>query len=64
MTAISAQPTVSNGYQPRSRSEFESWADNMTSILEPLLILTMGGIVGSVVVTMLLSIISVNDLGF
>jgi len=48
----------------RSRSEFESWADNMTSILEPLLILTMGGIVGSVVVTMLLSIISVNDLGF
>jgi type II secretory pathway component PulF len=48
----------------RSRSEFESWADKMTSILEPLLILTMGGIVGSVVVTMLLSIISVNDLGF
>jgi type II secretory pathway component PulF len=48
----------------RSRSDFESWADNMTSILEPLLILTMGGIVGSVVVTMLLSIISVNDLGF
>lgn len=48
----------------RSRSEFESWADNMTSILEPLLILSMGVIVGSVVVTMLLSIISVNDLGF
>lgn len=48
----------------RSRNEFESWADKMTSILEPLLILTMGGIVGSVVVTMLLSIISVNDLGF
>ena len=48
----------------RSRSEFESWTDKMTSILEPLLILTMGGIVGSVVVTMLLSIISVNDLGF
>lgn len=48
----------------RSRTEFENWADNMTSILEPLLILTMGGIVGSVVVTMLLSIISVNDLGF
>lgn len=48
----------------RSRTEFESWTDKMTSILEPLLILTMGGIVGSVVVTMLLSIISVNDLGF
>ena len=48
----------------RSRSDFESWTDNMTSVLEPLLILTMGGIVGSVVVTMLLSIISVNDIGF
>ncbi|MFT5813628.1 MAG: type II secretory pathway component PulF [Psychroserpens sp.] len=48
----------------RSRTEFESLTDKMTSILEPLLILTMGGIVGSVVVTMLLSIISVNDLGF
>jgi len=48
----------------RSRNEFESLTDKITSILEPLLILTMGGIVGSVVVTMLLSIISVNDLGF
>ncbi|MBL0710109.1 MAG: type II secretion system F family protein [Colwellia sp.] len=48
----------------RSRHEFESLTDKITSILEPLLILTMGGIVGSVVVTMLLSIISVNDLGF
>lgn len=48
----------------RSRSDFENWTNSMTSILEPLLILTMGGIVGSVVVTMLLSILSVNDVGF
>ena len=48
----------------RSRREFESAVDRMTSLLEPMLILVMGGIVGSVVVTMLLSIVSVNDVGF
>ena len=48
----------------RSRREFESWVDRMTSLLEPLLILVMGGIVGGVVVTMLLSIVSVNEVGF
>ena len=48
----------------RSRREFESWVDRMTSLLEPLLILFMGGVVGGVVVTMLLSIVSVNDVGF
>ena len=55
---------VFNEIASRSRREFESWADKMTSILEPLLILAMGCIVGGVVVIMLLSIISVNDVGF
>ena len=48
----------------RSRRDFESAVDRMTSLLEPALILIMGGIVGGVVVTMLLSIVSVNDVGF
>lgn len=48
----------------RSRREFESAVDRMTSLLEPALILVMGGIVGGVVVTMLLSIVSVNEVGF
>lgn len=48
----------------RSKSEFESWTDRVTNILEPLLILVMGGIVGSVVITMLLSVVSVNDVSF
>jgi type II secretory pathway component PulF len=48
----------------RSRREFEFAVDRMTSLLEPALILVMGGIVGGVVVTMLLSIVSVNDVGF
>lgn len=56
--------SIFNEIATRSKKEFESWTSHITSILEPLLILTMGGIVGSVVVTMLLSIISVNDVGF
>ena len=47
----------------RARREFESWVERFTALLEPLLILFMGGIVGGVVVTMLLSIVSVNDIG-
>ena len=47
----------------RSRRDFEAWVDRLTSMLEPLLILFMGAIVGGVVVVMLLSIISVNDMG-
>ncbi|WP_088331521.1 type II secretion system F family protein [Lacimicrobium sp. SS2-24] len=47
----------------RSKTEFENWTTRITSMLEPVLILVMGGIVGSVVVTMLLSVVSVNDVG-
>lgn len=48
----------------RSRSHFESWMLKLTAMLEPLMIVIMGGIVGSVVVVMLLSIVSVNDVSF
>lgn len=47
----------------RSRTEFTQWTDRMTSLIEPLMILFMGGIVGSVVVIMMMSIVSVNDIG-
>lgn len=47
----------------RSRQDFESWTKTLTSMIEPVLILVMGGIVGSVVVVMLLSIVSTNDIG-
>jgi len=47
----------------RSRTEFSNWTDKMTSLIEPLMILFMGGIVGSVVVVMMMSIVSVNDIG-
>ncbi|RZF79166.1 type II secretion system F family protein [Pseudoalteromonas sp. CO325X] len=48
----------------RARNDFESWLMKFTALLEPLLILIMGGLVGSVVVTMLLSIVSINDVSF
>ncbi|KXI28149.1 type II secretion system F family protein [Paraglaciecola hydrolytica] len=46
------------------RQNFEDWVLRFTVLLEPLLILVMGGIVGSVVITMLLSIVSINDVSF
>lgn len=48
----------------RSQKEFTAWVNRVTSLLEPLMILTMGGIVGSVVIIMMLSITSVTDLNF
>lgn len=46
----------------RSRNQFNQWVTKMTSILEPVLILGMGLIVGSVVVIMMLSITATTDL--
>ncbi|WP_462152521.1 type II secretion system F family protein [Pseudoalteromonas xiamenensis] len=48
----------------RSKVEFEAWTTKMTTLLEPLMILFMGGVVGSVVVIMLLSMVSINGAGF
>jgi general secretion pathway protein F len=47
----------------RSRDSFSAWALRVTTLLEPLLILIMGLIVGGVVVVMMLSITSVADVG-
>ncbi|XOV79223.1 MAG: type II secretion system F family protein [Aestuariibacter sp.] len=54
--------TIFSEITERSRIEFESWTEKVTNLLEPVLILVMGGIVGSVVITMLLSVVSVNDI--
>ncbi|HCG9254623.1 TPA: type II secretion system F family protein [Vibrio parahaemolyticus] len=48
----------------RSRNQFETWMLKLTAMLEPLMIVIMGGVVGSVVIIMLLSIVSVNDVSF
>ena len=46
----------------RARTNFELRIAQLTSVLEPVLILFMGAVVGGVVVTMLLSVVSVNDI--
>ncbi|SFC52509.1 type II secretion system F family protein [Pseudoalteromonas denitrificans] len=54
---------VFNEIANRSRQEFESWTERMTTLLEPLMILFMGGFVGGVVVVMLMSMVSINEMG-
>jgi type II secretory pathway component PulF len=59
--------TLANSFREiasRSRQNFENWLMKFTALLEPLLILIMGGVVGSVVIIMLLSIVSINDVSF
>jgi len=55
---------IFNEIARRSREDFSAWALRLTTLLEPLLILLMGLIVGGVVVVMMLSITSVADLDF
>lgn len=57
-------PNVFDEITKRSRDAFESMTQRVTALLEPALILFMGGIVGSVVVVMLMSMVSVNDIAF
>ena len=54
---------VFNEIANRSRQEFESWTERMTTLLEPLMIVFMGGFVGAVVVVMLMSMVSLNEIG-
>ncbi|RRS10084.1 type II secretion system F family protein [Pseudoalteromonas sp. J010] len=56
--------TVFDEIASRSKQDFETWTDRITSLLEPIMILFMGVFVGGVVVVMMLSMISLNDVGF
>ncbi|RHW74868.1 type II secretion system F family protein [Colwellia sp. RSH04] len=47
----------------RSKNAFEAKVTQMLNLLEPLLIVVMGLVVGGVVVTLMLSITSVNEVG-
>jgi general secretion pathway protein F len=53
---------VFNEIARRSREAFSGWVQRVTTLLEPLMILVMGVIVGGVVVIMMLSITSVADI--
>lgn len=52
---------IFNELADRSRNEFTNWVSRVTALLEPLLIITMGLFVGFVVVTMMLSVMSINE---
>lgn len=54
---------VFNEISKRSKQEFESWTERVTTLLEPLMIVFMGGFVGGVVVVMLLSMVTLNEIG-
>lgn len=59
--------TLANSFREissRARQSFEDWITKFTTLLEPALILFMGGVVGGVVVSMLLSIVSINNVSF
>jgi type II secretory pathway component PulF len=47
----------------RSKQEFERFTERVTTLIEPLMILFMGGFVGGIVIVMLMSMVSINDVG-
>ena len=55
---------VFNEIAERSRTAFYNWVTRFTTLLEPILILTMGVIVGTVVVIMMLSISAITNVDF
>lgn len=54
---------IFNEIAQRSQKEFSAWVMRLTSLMEPLLIIVMGALVGGVVVVMMLSITSVSNTG-
>lgn len=48
----------------RLKIDYENSVSAMIKIIEPVMIVVMGSIVGSVVIVMLLSIVSLNEIGF
>lgn len=55
---------VFNEIAERSRTAFYNWVTRFTTLLEPILILAMGAIVGTVVVIMMLSITAITNVDF
>lgn len=48
----------------RSKSELEQTIKKLTTMLEPIMLIFMGGFVGGIVITMLMSMVAVNDVSF
>ncbi|WP_286233249.1 type II secretion system F family protein [Thalassotalea sediminis] len=56
--------TVFNEVAKRSRQDLEAVINRLTTMLEPIMLIFMGGFVGGIVISMLMSMVSINDVPF
>lgn len=54
-------PRVFSEVASRSKADLEQVIKKFTTMLEPIMLLFMGGFVGGIVITMLMSMVSIND---
>ncbi|MDO6444338.1 type II secretion system F family protein [Colwellia sp. 1_MG-2023] len=57
-------PRVFNEVASRSRTDLDAVIKKLTTLLEPLMLVFMGGFVGGIVISMLMSMVSINDVPF
>lgn len=57
-------PKVFKEVAERSRGDLEQVIKKLTTLLEPLMLVFMGGFVGGIVISMLMSMVSINDVPF
>ncbi|MEI8623666.1 type II secretion system F family protein [Pseudoalteromonas sp. B137] len=57
-------PRVFTEIANRSKDDLENVIKKFTTMLEPIMLIFMGGFVGGIVITMLMSMVSINDVPF
>lgn len=57
-------PKVFKEVAERSRGDLDQVIKRLTTLLEPLMLVFMGGFVGGIVISMLMSMVSINDVPF
>lgn len=57
-------PRVFQEIATRSKNDLELVINKFTTLLEPLMLIFMGGFVGGIVISMLMSMVSINDVPF
>ncbi|WP_286265480.1 type II secretion system F family protein [Thalassotalea atypica] len=57
-------PKVFKEVADRSRGDLDQVIKKLTTLLEPLMLVFMGGFVGGIVISMLMSMVSINDVPF
>jgi type II secretory pathway component PulF len=57
-------PRVFKEVANRSKSDLENIIKKLTTMLEPIMLIFMGGFVGGIVISMLMSMVSINDVPF